>query len=167
MDGELEIRVSTARDAQQLAELDANSWPVELQVSPPQRADEPFFTTWREPSDVIVADLAGLISGYIRLGRHMRIPSNEHVLHIESLVVSPAVRGRGLGARLIAAAIDEARRRGVANLGLRTLSNNPSAIRLYERHGFAEEGRLKAELRRNDGSYADNVWMSLWLTDLT
>ncbi len=48
-------------------------------------------------------------------------------------------------------------------LGLRALSNNPGALRLYERHGFVEEGRLRAELRRDDGTYADDVWMALWL----
>jgi hypothetical protein len=50
-----------------------------------------------------------------------------------------------------------------AKLGLRALSNNVNAIRLYERYGFTEEGRLKAELRRPDGSYADDIWMALWL----
>jgi ribosomal protein S18 acetylase RimI-like enzyme len=157
------IRFATASDSPRLADLDARSWPVALQVSPPQQADEPFFTAWREPADVIVADLSGSIEGYVRLGRHMRIPSNEHVLHIEALVVSPTARGNGLGSRLIAAAMEEARDRGVVKLGLRALSNNPSAIRLYERHGFVEEGRLRAELRREDGTYADDVWMALWL----
>jgi ribosomal protein S18 acetylase RimI-like enzyme len=70
----------------------------------------------------------------------MRIPSNDHVLHIE-----------------------ESRGRSVAKLGLRALSNNVNAIRLYQRYGFTEEGRLKAELRRPDGSCADDIWMALWL----
>jgi RimJ/RimL family protein N-acetyltransferase len=35
-----------------------------------------------------------------------------------------------------------------------------------KKHGFTEEARLRAELRRPDGSYADDVWMSLWLSDL-
>jgi ribosomal protein S18 acetylase RimI-like enzyme len=164
---EVQVRPSTVGDARELAELDATSWPLELQVSPPQGPDEPFFTTWREPGDVIVAELEGSIAGYIRLGRHMRIPSNDHVLHIESLVVSSATRGHGIGGALVAASIAEAARRGVAKLGLRALSNNANAIRLYERHGFTEEGRLRAELRRPDGSFADDVWMSRWLRPLT
>lgn len=166
MTDDLLIRVSEGEDAQALAVLDATSWPVEVQVSPAQPAEVPFFTAWREPGDVIVAVLADAIVGYVRLGRHMRIAANDHVLHIEALVVSADARGHGVGAQLVAAAIDEARHRGVAKLGLRALSNNPGAIRLYERHGFVEEGRLRAELRRADGSYADDVWMALWLAPI-
>jgi ribosomal protein S18 acetylase RimI-like enzyme len=158
--------MSAADDERQLAELDAASWPAELQVAPPQDASQPFFTAWRQPGDVIVAGLDGAVAGYVRLGRHMGIASNDHVLHIDALVVSPDSRGQGVGALLVAAAIAEARRRGIAKLGLRALSTNTSAIRLYEKHGFAEEARLRAELRRPDGSYADDVWMSLWLSDL-
>lgn len=156
------IRVSNDADADELAVLDAVSWPRQLQVVPPQRADEPFFTTWREPRDVIVADRGGIV-GYVRLGRHMKIAANDHVLHIEALVVAAEARGQGIGGLLIDAGIHEARRRGVAKLGLRVLSNNPGALRLYRHRGFEEEGRLRSELRRADGSYADDVWMALWL----
>ena len=161
----IQIRVADANDDRQLAELDANSWPVALQVAPPQPAHEPFFNATRQPADVIVADQSGSIAGYLRLGRHMRIPSNDHVLHIDALVVAPDARGSGLGSRLVEAAIEEARDRGIAKLGLRALSNNPTAIGLYKRHGFVEEGRLKAELRREDGTYADDIWMALWLAE--
>jgi ribosomal protein S18 acetylase RimI-like enzyme len=160
------LRLSAEDDERQLAELDAASWPLQLQVAPPQDASQAFFTTWRPARDVLVAGLNGSIAGYVRLGRHMGIPSNDHVLNIDALVVSPDSRGQGIGAALIVAAIAEARRRSVAKLGLRALSNNPNAIHLYERHGFTEKARLRAELRRPDGSYADDVWMSLWLSDL-
>jgi len=161
-----DVRLSTADDDRELAELDAASWPADLQVSPPHDASQPFFTDWRQPGDVLVAELGGSIAGYVRLGRHMRIASNDHVLHIDALVVSPGARGQGTGSALLAAAIAEARRRGVAKLGLRVLSTNPNAIRLYEKHGFTQEARLRAELRRPDGSYADDVWMARWLREL-
>lgn len=167
MTDETQIRVSTTADAQRLADLDAVSWPVSVQVSPPQDAGTAFFTAWRQPSDVIVAIAGDVILGYVRLGRHMSIAANDHVLHIEALVVSAEARGLGIGSRLVDAAIEDARRRGVAKLGLRALSNNPTALRLYERHGFVEEARLRQELRRDDGSYADDIWMALWLRPLT
>jgi ribosomal protein S18 acetylase RimI-like enzyme len=161
------IRPASAHDERDLARLDATSWPVELQVSPPQDASEEFFTPRRKVEDVIVAESGGSVVGYVRVGRHMHVPSNDHVLHVDALVVSPASRGHGIGGALIEAAIAEARRRGVAKLALRALSNNPTAIRLYEKHGFEQEARLRAELRRPDGSYADDVWMVLWLRDLS
>ena len=164
------VRKATPADAQPLAELDAISWPVQVQVVPPRPSEEPFFTSWRKPGDVLVAEYPGHVTrllGYLRLGRHMNIAANDHVLHIEAVVVSGAARGQGVGAALVDAGIAEARARGVAKLGLRALSNNPAALRLYERHGFVEEGRLRRELRRADGTYADDVWMALWLTEVT
>ncbi len=160
-----QIRFAQPSDERALAELDAASWPVAVQVAPPQSADKPFFTDWRQPADVIVATNRDAVVGYARIGRHMRIPSNDHVLHLEALVVAESARGLGVGGALVDATIAEARRRGVAKLGLRALSNNPGALRLYERHGFVEEGRLHAELRRDDGTYADDVWMALWLQE--
>ena len=99
------------------------------------------------PEDVIVATVDGVVVGYARLGRHMSLPANDHVLHLEALVVSPHARRSGIGALLVEATISEARRRGARKLGLRALSTNFGAIRLYENHGFHEEGRLKEEIR--------------------
>jgi ribosomal protein S18 acetylase RimI-like enzyme len=93
----------------------------------------------------------------------MPTPSNDHVLHLDALVVSPAMAGQGVGSALIEAVIAEARRRGARKLGLRALSTNERALFLYRRAGFAEEGRLRGEIRLPDGTYADDVWFALWL----
>ncbi len=69
------------------------------------------------------------------------------------LAVRPAFRGRGVGTRLLAAAIDLARRRGVDALSLSVAEVNP-ARRLYERAGFEKVGRegesLTMRLRLTD-----------------
>jgi RimJ/RimL family protein N-acetyltransferase len=65
---------------------------------------------------------------------------------------------------LIDVTIAEAFSRGARKLGLRALSTNAPAIRLYERAGFREEGRLKDEIRLPGGSFADDVWFALPLT---
>jgi ribosomal-protein-alanine N-acetyltransferase len=66
----------------------------------------------------------------------------------ESFVQTIAVRsdqqGRGLGARLLTALIDEAKRRGEPMVGLEVRADNPVARRLYERFGFAQVGVRKA-----------------------
>jgi len=51
---------------------------------------------------------------------------------IRSIAVVPENRGQGLGARLIASALDEARRRGIARVFAVT-----HAPKFFERHGFA------------------------------
>lgn len=45
-------------------------------------------------------------------------------------------RNRGLGKPMLQAAIDEARQRGDRSIMLEVFTNNPAAIRLYERLGF-------------------------------
>jgi ribosomal protein S18 acetylase RimI-like enzyme len=159
---EVELRMAVPDDDRALAILDAQSWPPELWVVPPRPATEPFFTDWRRPEDVLVATAGRDVLGYARIGRHMRVESNRHVLHFEALAVAPSARNRGVGELLVTGLIDEARRRGVRKLGLRALSTNDRAIRLYEKHGFTLEGRLQAEIRLPDGSYADDLWFALF-----
>jgi GNAT superfamily N-acetyltransferase len=55
---------------------------------------------------------------------------------LEDLVVKPEQRGRGLGTRLLRAAVDWARREGITRITLLTDSDNVGARGLYLRHGF-------------------------------
>jgi ribosomal protein S18 acetylase RimI-like enzyme len=55
------------------------------------------------------------------------------------LAVLPAMRGRGLGAALLAALQERARAHG-ASIGLAVLRTNAPALRLYERAGFGIAG---------------------------
>ncbi|MDX1650101.1 MAG: GNAT family N-acetyltransferase, partial [Myxococcota bacterium] len=62
-----------------------------------------------------------------------------------------AWRGRGVGARLLGEAARRARADGVAQLTLRVAVSCRSAIRLYEREGFAVFGREPRALRDASG----------------
>jgi GNAT superfamily N-acetyltransferase len=55
---------------------------------------------------------------------------------LEDLVVRPEHRGKGLGTRLLRAAIDWARREGLTRITLLTDTDNANARQLYARHGF-------------------------------
>ena len=69
-------------------------------------------------------------------------------------------RGRGGGTRLLAAADDWARSRGLRRLWLKVLAPNTRAIALYERAGFAREGLLRQHTRdRVTGEIFDTVYM--------
>jgi ribosomal protein S18 acetylase RimI-like enzyme len=159
----VEIRVAALRDDRALAELDTAAWPPELWVVPPQASSESFFGPRRQPEDILVATRSGAVIGYARIDRHMNVQANEHVLHFAALAVAPEARGAGVGSMLVAALIGEAVRRGARKFGLRALSTNHRAIRLYQKHGFREEGRLVEEFRLPDGTYADDIWLALWL----
>ena len=57
------------------------------------------------------------------------------------IAVRAALRGRGLGTKLLRALLAHAARAGVAQLSLSVETDNP-ALRLYERCGFRRAGRV-------------------------
>ena len=58
------------------------------------------------------------------------------------MAVEPGVRRDGVGTALLAAAEDEARRRGLPYMALMVTEENAAARRLYERGGYRTERRL-------------------------
>ena len=74
-------------------------------------------------------------------------------------------RSSGLGTQLLAAAIGWAKHRGAHKVVLEVWPHNERAIGLYEKFGFAVEGRHPRHWRRNDGSLWDSVSMGLVLDE--
>lgn len=74
--------------------------------------------------------------------------------------VLAAYRGRGIGTQLITATLAHARRQGLMRIELEVRIDNLAAIRLYERVGFAHEGRKRNRLRF-DGVTFDALVMGL------
>jgi tRNA threonylcarbamoyladenosine biosynthesis protein TsaB len=83
---------------------------------------------------------------------------------ILSVGVEPAARGRGVGARLMAAALAEGRRRGAASVVLEVAADNEAARRLYVGLGFSAVGHRPRYYRRPDG-LADALILRLSLGD--
>ncbi|MBV8850606.1 MAG: GNAT family N-acetyltransferase [Methylobacteriaceae bacterium] len=73
--------------------------------------------------------------------------------------ILPAFRGRGLGAALIQAALDEASKRGIVRVELTVRAENTRAIALYQKLGFEREGALRDTVLV-DGRYEDLVMMA-------
>lgn len=71
-------------------------------------------------------------------------------------------RGRGIGTALVAAALAAAKARGLTRIELTVRADNEPARALYERFGFAHEGRLRHYLRIDD-TYQDCDQMALVL----
>jgi len=82
--------------------------------------------------------------------------------HAVSLGISvlPQVQGQGVGKALMAALTDYADNWGqVLRIELTVYADNARAIRLYERNGFAHEGRHRAYALRQ-GQYVDTLSMA-------
>ena len=74
-------------------------------------------------------------------------------------------RGRGLGTRLIRAALEAGREAGFERIELRVWADNVRAQRLYRSVGFVEEGRLCGDIKV-DGRTIDAVVMGLLFAEL-
>ena len=59
---------------------------------------------------------------------------------VVTLAVNPAYWGQGTGMALLTALVDEAEKRGYAEVLLEVREDNPRARQLYLRHGFTEVG---------------------------
>ena len=66
--------------------------------------------------------------------------------------MAPAARGRGLGGVLLRAAIARAREMGAETMFLEVGTDNPRALALYTRLGFAKVGMRKAYYSAVPGS---------------
>jgi GNAT superfamily N-acetyltransferase len=84
--------------------------------------------------NLVLRDAAGEVGGGI-IAR-----TNWRWLWIITLAIAPALRGRGNGARLIAAAEDQARGLGCVGARLDTYSFQARAF--YVKQGYAEAGRI-------------------------
>jgi RimJ/RimL family protein N-acetyltransferase len=72
-------------------------------------------------------------------------------------------RGRGVGAALLAAAIEWGREERLHKLSLSVFVHNAAAIALYRKFGFVEEGRRVKHYRRASGEQWDSLEMGLLL----
>lgn len=66
----------------------------------------------------------------------------ERVGILEDMVVSPVVRGSGIGSKLLAYAIEFAKEKGCKRLTLLTDNDNVDAQRFYQQHGFSKSAMI-------------------------
>ncbi|MFI6086755.1 GNAT family N-acetyltransferase [Streptomyces sp. NPDC051218] len=153
------IRTALRDDEEVLARIDRVTWSTLHAVQPaPQPPYPPFFSERFGPHDHLVAELHGVVVGYIRLGYPTSLLANAHVRQILGFAVTDEARGRGVGRGLVRAAVEEARRQGARRVTLRVLGHNTPARTLYASEGFVVEGVLPGEFFL-DGSYVDDVLM--------
>lgn len=110
---------------------------------------------------LVAVDAAGLVVGWCDIARSPR----EGFRHSGRLGIGllPGYRGQGLGERLMIAAIELARDRGLERIELEVFGSNTRAIALYERLGFVHEG-IRRGAWKIDGRYDDDVLMAKFLT---
>lgn len=108
----------------------------------------------------------GALAGVVTLARTPR-PKLRHRASIVAMYVAPEARGRGVGKRLIQAAIDEALRyEHILDVTLSLTVGNESARALYVSMGF-EPFALEPRFIYLDGRFYDGEWMIRTIRDHT
>jgi len=92
-------------------------------------------------------------------------PGRGKTSHVANLGIylKKEFRGMGIGARLMRTTIESARRRDFEIVKLTVFASNRRAVRLYEKFGFRECGRIKNGVKFSDGTHTDEIVMALSL----
>jgi ribosomal-protein-alanine N-acetyltransferase len=88
---------------------------------------------------VLLAELDGQICGFL-VARFVGIEGGTEG-EVLNMAIAPAQRRKGVGSKLLAAVLAEARSQNVERMYLEVRESNLSAIALYERHNFCQTGK--------------------------
>ena len=130
--GTIQLREMSKADIPRIMALEQELFPEDAWTS------EMFAGEFAQPASrrlYLVAEEGGAVIGYAGM-----MYTGGSQADVVTLAVDPAHWGRGTGTALLSALVDEAGRRGYAEVLLEVRKDNPRARRLYLRHGFTEIG---------------------------
>ncbi len=119
----------------------------------------------RDHHVLLVAEVDSEVAGFAGYGA-FRTKAGYASTVEDSIFIEERHRGRGLGRRLLAQLVGEARLRGVHAMVAAVTGENTSSIRLHRALGFAEVGRLP-EVGHKFGRWLDLVLLQIILDDRT
>lgn len=99
-----------------------------------------------EVGSILVARRQDKIVGMVNLLFTVSTALGERVALLEDMVVAPAMRGGGIGSRLIERAIEVAEHSGCRRITLLTDQANRPAQRFYAKHGFKASAMIPLRL---------------------
>lgn len=149
------IRVSRKEDMEQIVEIFDHPEVVPESSQHPYLGYEKIFSLFEVSTDnsiVLVAELDGVINGYIQIGLNHK-PRTKHVATL-GLAVHPKSHGKGVGGALVEAAVNQADNwLNIKRTELDVYADNDRAISLYKKYGFEVEGESRCAAFKN-GKYS-------------
>lgn len=168
------IRSATLSDVPALSELAKRTWADAFgdSVSPDDeaaelettRSDAYFINALREKT-ILVAEDGGALLGYVQFGDvdipEVEVRPGDQGLH--RIYIETAWQGRGLGRRLMDAALQHPRLVDASRIYLTAWEKNERALRLYESLGFRTVGTTTFAI--GTGDVAEDLVMLLDRSD--
>jgi GNAT superfamily N-acetyltransferase len=145
----IQITTAQAADIPALCELLAILFSQEADFKPDREAQTRGLARIISNPDVgliVVARLNGKIVGMANLLYTVSTALGARVALLEDMVVSPDVRGLGVGSRLLEQTIRLARSNGCQRITLLTDGANESAQRFYQKHRFSFSAMIPLRL---------------------
>jgi ribosomal protein S18 acetylase RimI-like enzyme len=132
----LELRKAAPADEAEIRTVAAAAYaPYVARIGRPPAPMTADYATAVDRGEVWVAVDDGAIAGLLVL-----VPRPDHLL-LENVAVRPAAQGRGIGARLLALADDQATALGLTEIRLYTNVAMTENLAYYPRHGYTETHR--------------------------
>jgi putative acetyltransferase len=142
--------------------MDENANPF-LTFDPMEReVFKTIYTNILQTNTLFIAEDNGL-----RVATYRLIPKQHrqaHCLYLGSFAVLPSVKGKGYGYCILEAIKINSKKQGFMRLELTVDINNDTAIRVYKKAGFENEGRIRNSYRlAATGQYYDEYLMAVLL----
>lgn len=135
----MQIAVATTSDIPSLCVLLHHLFSQEVEFQPDpaaQRRGLARIIDHPETGLILTARRNGVIVGMVNLLYTVSTALGERVVWLEDLIVAPDARNQGVGAALMTAAIDHAKKNGFRRITLLTDRDNAAAHDFYRRFGF-------------------------------
>jgi RimJ/RimL family protein N-acetyltransferase len=117
-----------------------------------------------DPDDEpLVLEIDGAFAGGARLSVYN---ARSAIVQLNTVMLDPRLRGRGLGAAAVRALAARAFARGAHRVQAEVLGRNEAALRTFAAAGFTREGVRRAAWRRDGGEWQDGVHVGLLAHEL-
>jgi len=130
-----QIRTARSDDFERIVELENLCFPKELAYSRRQLR----YLLTKANSTILVETRDAFIRGFLII----LYQRGSTVAGIETINVDPKCRKKGIGLRLLSAAEELLRKKGIQRIRLEVAITNLAAVRLYEHAGFQKSMLLK------------------------
>jgi ribosomal protein S18 acetylase RimI-like enzyme len=145
---DLHLREATPADAEGVARVYVESWNEGLaDLMPPRVLNPEQVARWSRDLDAgpvrwWVAESGGSVVGFVGTGPS-RDPIDPDLGELDTIAVAPSAWRRGVGRRLMDAALDELRGGGYGQGILWTLADNEQVRTFYEATGWRSSGEVR------------------------